>query len=324
VFAVCSLGTFVVFSLVTWFAKAAACDPRGHAAGVFLAYCGNPVFGDYEHGAYYLGLERGALAGAGDADVLFLGNSKLQYAFSTEATRRYFEARHTRYYLLGFGYTEQSKFGISLFEKLRLAPRVIVVNADPFFSAQLSEAGAAVMSARPAMLLDYLRKGAFTRVHAPMCAYLPSLCAPASKAIYREERTGAWILKGVYDPFAAKPIFGPAAAHLDPHPSVTAREEAHRLVRAAGIPSRCIVLTATPNQTIDSRGFARALAAKMNFTVILPDLPNMATIDGAHMHGPSAEHGSAAFLADLTRVLDSCAAPPGRAALPGSHRQPGS
>jgi hypothetical protein len=58
--------------------------------------------GDYEHGAFEFNLEPTAQNFAKNVDVLFLGNSRLQVAFSTVATTNWFSAASARYYLLGF------------------------------------------------------------------------------------------------------------------------------------------------------------------------------------------------------------------------------
>ena len=46
----------------------------------YLAYCGGGNYGDYEHGAFWFDLEPAALDFARNADVLLLGNSRMQKA----------------------------------------------------------------------------------------------------------------------------------------------------------------------------------------------------------------------------------------------------
>jgi hypothetical protein len=306
-FSFCATVSLLMMSFVPWLAKAASCDPRWREPGLFLAYCSNPNFADYEHGAYYLGLEAEAVANARTADVLFLGNSKLQYAFSTDVTRRYFAQRAIPYYLLGFGYTERSPFAISLVEKLAIKPEVIVVNADPFFWTDISEPAKAVMGGSAFTMSEYVKRYALNRVHDTTCSLFGELCRPVSGAIYREAATGAWILKGEFDPFAAAPIYGPPETTLQIG-LAPAIEEAQRLIGVTGIEPGCVVLTDTPNQHADATDFVQALAAEMGFTVILPNVLNIATVDGGHMHGTSARRWSAAFLSELSPVLDRCLA----------------
>ena len=94
-----------------------ACPADGYSADVYLAYCGGSHYADYEHGAFAFGLEPSAIEYARQANVLFLGNSHMQVAFSTPATSGWFSARSTSYYLLGFSYSENMVFAEYLLPK---------------------------------------------------------------------------------------------------------------------------------------------------------------------------------------------------------------
>ena len=74
-------------------------------------------YGDYEHGAFWFGLEP-ALDFASKADVLFLGNSRMQKAFSTTASADWFSAASAKYYLMGFSYGEHVSFAEMLLDKM--------------------------------------------------------------------------------------------------------------------------------------------------------------------------------------------------------------
>jgi hypothetical protein len=104
-----------------------------HDPDDFLAYCRSLGFVDYEHGALYYGLEPKVRDSIRTAQVLFLGSSRLQAAFAANALRKYFKARGIRYFVMGFGYGEASAFGQPVMERSHASPKVIVINADPFF-----------------------------------------------------------------------------------------------------------------------------------------------------------------------------------------------
>src|ERR1700693_1381297 len=85
-----NLYIFVVLSVVVaasvyklWSDSIISCSPEGYDSDHYLGYCQTEGYGDYEHGAFWFGLEPAALDFAKRADVLFVGESKLQYAFST-------------------------------------------------------------------------------------------------------------------------------------------------------------------------------------------------------------------------------------------------
>ena len=58
-----------------------SCPATGYTADRYIAYCGGANYGDYEHGAFWFDLEH-ALDFASKADVLFLGTSRMEKAFS--------------------------------------------------------------------------------------------------------------------------------------------------------------------------------------------------------------------------------------------------
>ena len=67
------------------------------------------------------------------ADVLFLGNSRALFAFSSDAIANFFGKGKLRYYVLAFGTGETSQFAGALIRRYDLHPKVLVINADPFF-----------------------------------------------------------------------------------------------------------------------------------------------------------------------------------------------
>ena len=86
------------------------CPATAYGEDRYLGYCQGTAYGDYDHGALWFGLEPGVREAAAAADVLFLGNSRMQFGFSAPALGRWFEGSGLSYYLLGFSHNETSKF----------------------------------------------------------------------------------------------------------------------------------------------------------------------------------------------------------------------
>ena len=63
-----------------------SCPGNAYGSDFYLAYCGAKHFGDYDHGAFWFGLEPKVQENARNSEVLFLGSSRLQFGFSSEAT----------------------------------------------------------------------------------------------------------------------------------------------------------------------------------------------------------------------------------------------
>jgi hypothetical protein len=99
------------------------CKSRGYSADDFLAYYRSQRYADYEHGALYYGLEPAVRTNVRNAKVIFLGSSKTQAAFSTNAVRSYFDNLGIEFFVMGFGYGEWSTFALSVLKRSDAAPK---------------------------------------------------------------------------------------------------------------------------------------------------------------------------------------------------------
>src|SRR5215467_6154657 len=123
-----------------------ACLADGYNSDRYLAYCQAAGYADYEHGAFWFGLESPTQDSMANADVLFLGTSRMQIAFSTPATGKWFASDPAKYFLLGFGYSGNVMFEGALMEKFGAHPKVYVINIDQFFDRRESPPVRTVMS----------------------------------------------------------------------------------------------------------------------------------------------------------------------------------
>jgi hypothetical protein len=114
----------------------------------------NVRYGDYEHLAYALELVPAAMRSLKNAEVVIPGNSRTQAAFSTPQVDHFFRARSISYHVLGFGYGEPAEFAAYLFKKYHLAPRVLIINADPFFTDGLTTPAEQAVAAGPQVWVE--------------------------------------------------------------------------------------------------------------------------------------------------------------------------
>ena len=271
----------------------------------FLAYCASPQFGDYEHGAYFYDFEPTAVASLLRADVVFFGSSRLQFAFSTPAFARYFAQRSIRPYLLGFGYYEPGAFPLALIRKYHIAPKAIVINADPFFK-NTSTGLVRVLSRWRAIpeLFEYWQKKYFEAVLPWICTAHPALCRPAIRSLYRTRRDGAWtahndLVSQGYPLEAASMIYTREMTATD-------QDFAEQFIRESGAPRSCIVLTSVPNSAINSEAYVAEMGRSLGVHVSLPRLDGLTTFDGSHLTSTSADRWSEAFLASIDSLLTAC------------------
>ena len=167
-----------------------ACPASGYTSDRYLAHCDAANYGDYEHGAYWLNLEPAAEMSAANADVLFLGDSRVQFAFSTVATAQWFSSASIRYHLLGFVAFENSIFARALLHRLKPRAKVYVIPVADFF--QQSEAPEAkVIMHDDGARSRYAVKRRWQFVHEAFCMKLAAICGRAF-AVFRSRQTGMW------------------------------------------------------------------------------------------------------------------------------------
>ena len=109
-----------------------SCQADGYTPDRYLAYCNGAQFGDYEHGALWFDLEPSVKKFASSADVIFLGDSHIQFGFSTDATNQWFSSATSQYYLLGFIFGENVVFEEEILRKLKPRAKVYVIAVNFF------------------------------------------------------------------------------------------------------------------------------------------------------------------------------------------------
>ncbi len=305
IFAVVGVVAAVVALATSLTLNMTRCDNREAGPDVFLADCN--AFGNFEHGAYFYDLEPVATESIRKADILFLGDSHAQYAFSTAQTDAFFAGRDQRHYLLGFGYGEGSAFIQALAARLDLHPRALVINANPYFSNVRATPAERILGRRaPLTRVEYLLKArAIVFAHA-LCARFALTCSGPSPTIYRTRTTGHWRVGG-FDTQRTYPLAPGAKPATETQVADAARHGAEFLSALHVAPS-CVVLTGIPDGTenFDAAAFAAAIAQRLGAKVLNIAVPEMQSIDGSHMTADTAARWSEAFFAQLGPLLDGC------------------
>ncbi|MGH8290690.1 MAG: hypothetical protein ACREV7_17000 [Steroidobacteraceae bacterium] len=265
-----------------------ACPATGYSADRYLAYCGATHYGDYEHGAFWFGLEPTIAKFASRAPALFLGNSRTQVAFSTRSTADWFSTAASSYYLLGFSYDETDVFEGRLLERFKPRARVYIINVDRFFSRSESIPARYVMHDTNAEQ-HYRHKRLWQVAHRTVCSVAPIICG-ARYAVFRSRDTGAWSLAGGVNDQE------PVSYDSTIDPALVARQAAIASEFLARLPVRsdCVLLTVVPAPGIH-RAEAAVLAARLGMHFVSPKVGRLYTYDGSHLDRESAERWAAAF-----------------------------
>jgi hypothetical protein len=280
-----------------------ACQADGYSSDRYLAYCGGPNYADFEHGAFWFDLEPAALNAAANADVLVIGNSRIQVALSTAPTADWFSAASARYYLLGFSYDENVIFNEKLLSKIRPRAKVYVINVGDFFDPFETVAAKAVLH-DPDAQKRYDQKRFLQRLHEPVCRTFRILCGNAF-AVFRSRETGAYYRRTHHEP-----IFSRNAVTYDD--SVDQRLVEADTAAAADFLKRfaqgkCVILTNVPYPGTNN-GNANAIAKGVGLPLVTPDLEGLHTADGYHLDQASAERWSQAFLQLVGPEIRKCLA----------------
>jgi hypothetical protein len=303
VFVALAVSSFGIVGASVW--RSRGCVVPGHD-GAFLAYCGNTAFGDYEHGALYYGFEPRAIQNLQAAAVLILGNSRSQFAFSNPEVDQYFTGRGIKYFLLGFGYGEMSELPLAIMRKYGVKPKVIIANADPFFSHQLSEPTEAIFRGTPSTWAKYLLKKVTLDLLPNLCKASPSSCASPSSLVYRSVINGSWDTVPAVFPqtttFPFNPVLDPFDQNLIDFWSIAGRE----FLQETKIDRRCVVLTGVPAPDYAGIALAKGMADKLDLTLVNVTAPNMATMDHAHLNADTARRWSKIFLDRAGPIIERC------------------
>jgi hypothetical protein len=283
-----------------------ACHGEGYRDDRFLAYCENTGYGDYEHGALYFDLEPEAVRNLRAADILIIGNSRAQVAFSTAAMDAYAAAQGWRIYRLGFGFDEESAFAERLIRRYRPRPRMIIINADPFLTGNGSKvsdpllSGADRLSGYVHLLIERLAQ----HVQRATCGahVLPWLTCGQARTIYRSRIDGTWDIT-YYREDRKLPVVIEPARHLDLAPR--AIEVARRFLAAVHLAPSCLLLTSVPSNFATPL-LARQVALALGSPLVEAPLDGLSTFDLSHLDAPSAERWAAQFLQQAEPLFETC------------------
>jgi hypothetical protein len=276
-----------------------SCSASGYSSDGYLGYCGGTSYGDYDHGAIWFGLEPAASAAAANAKVLFIGNSRTQFGFSSKATADWFSSLSESYYLLGFSHWENYTFEAPLLRKLSPRANVYVMNIDSFFERSETGPGKTVMRDESART-QYEQKRQWQRIHKPICTTFKALCGH-DVAIFRSRSAGAWLVTG--GRFTSEPVSYNEDVDQNRLASYTAL--GNEFLRSLSDDRGCTILTIVPTVKTDV-GTAKAIAVALGLNLVAPRPAGLITFDQVHLDPESAQRWSAAFLKEAGPQIRNC------------------
>lgn len=273
----------------------------------FISLCGSLRFGDYEHDAFWFGLEPAAIANLKAADVVFTGSSRTMFAFSTSEVRSYFAARGLRAFNLGFSGEDGAPFFLQLAAKHQLHPRVLVIGIDPYFNDRVSAAAAAAMDDRWEIGRAWA-KWAEIRLQATLCRWLLPDCGAGSHTAYRSSVDGY---------FTWRDVLMKDQEHPRPHETrlrdfqvnvPLAADAAKTFLARIGMPAACVVLVPMPLRQIWPKPDpVKQIAEAIGAMYVDADTgDDLTLVDETHLSYWSAKRFSAEFVRAFDRLPQAC------------------
>jgi hypothetical protein len=291
----------------SYFLAVTKCNANQSSRDAYIAYCLDREYGDFEHEAFYFGLNNTDRALA-ETQVLFLGNSKMQYAFSRDNVAPFFDERNARFFVMGFGHGEQSRFPELVLRRHPARPALAIINVDPYFTDGITEPAAFPVQHPVAGYIDAVYKSAMQMPRAWLCRKWahPLLC-DGRPAMMRSEITGQWnVAQFMPDPDPPYPTQAVVPVADEALRQWLARAKVIAPEFLKTLKARCVVFTAVPSDA--GKIYGELLGRQLGVRFISPDVAGLTTIDHIHLDGKSAVAWSDAFLRELDSVGRDCGA----------------
>ncbi len=256
------------------------------------------------------------------SDVLFLGNSRALFGLPHDVMAPFFQDVGLRYFNLAFGHGETNVFPMRIIQNFDLRPKIVVVNADRFFTGIPSEFAELVMPTygsqdshqasrnddtfpqrRPLWEEFKANLEVKTRffVQDRLQAIFPYLIPRGrrlseSPLLYRSSVHGSW--SALNWPSRDLPIRnGNKKGDISASEMEFARAFQMEMYRRNAF----LVLMLVPANQVSALR-ARQLADVLNVPLIAPELDGLTTSDGSHLSPDSARRFASAFLEEFENL----------------------
>ena len=215
------------------------------------------------------------------------------------------------YYVLGFGLGGKSQIASEMFLRYDVSPKVLIINADPFFSGEHNNTLERVLENTDSTQWEHKIKKLLQKHQSEICqrtkpdSFVSSyFCVGEVPTLFRSRDTGFW-LTNYYGTDNSIPVTWDKSPIGPVEHKVKLLDE---FISLSGVARECIILTITP-RTGTEQNLASALAQEASLPAFFPQLDGLVTIDDSHLSKSSAERWSAGFLTDADATIQRCLEP---------------
>jgi hypothetical protein len=236
------------------------------------------------------------------SDVVFFGDSTLQFAFRGEVLRTFFAERDLNYYLLGFP-NGSIWMARAVLERCKARPRLAVVLETGFFVGQPEGLDEEVLAssefdARKSRMEFEMAFAVRRRLHRLLPHPIGRDWTGGDWILYRNPDDGGWWVAAGSErdiPVTGGPVEGVSI----PSEHLQVAEHFRSMIDDGG---GNLLLAYVPTKRV-GRGRAHAIAEYLGVPIIDPDPPGLRTADAVHLREESSDRFAGAFTELLERYL---------------------
>lgn len=260
--------------------------------------------GHLDHHVLYHGTDPVAMSHLKDADILFVGTSRMMFAIRSRILTPWAIAHGVDYYALGFGHRDGDQWVLDVIRKHDLRPRLVVVNVDGFFGNDRSPWADRVrkdsaFGAYKAQLEGELGHEARRAIHQIIPNWLdlygrPGFAFGREFIAYRSRENGTWAISPWPQPSMEAPAQDYGTGPVGNRVAEAARAFKSELDRRGAH----MVLTYVPTPQ-DEGGNPVAIGALLGVPVVGMNVDGLTSHDGSHLSEESAVFWSRRLVQDL-------------------------
>lgn len=264
--------------------------------------------GHLDHHVLYHGTDPIAMRHLREADVLFVGTSRMMFALRSRVITPWAAANGIKYYALGFGHRDGDEWVLEIIRRHDLRPKLVVANVDGFFGQRRSDWADLVRRDSPfgaakRQLEGEIGHEARRAVHRIIPNWIdlygrPGFAFGNEFIAYRSRENGVWRISPWPEPSMAAPALSYDVAAVGDRIGGPARAFKQELDQRGA----ALVLTSVPTPD-GGVGNPVALGAMLGVPVVGMDVNGLTSHDGSHLSEESAVFWSTRLVRDLQRYL---------------------
>jgi hypothetical protein len=264
--------------------------------------------GHLDHHVLFHGTDPEAMARLKEADVLFVGTSRMMFAIRSRVVTPWAVAHGLKYYALGFGHRDGDEWVLEIIRRHDLRPRLVVVNVDGFFGRRRSEWAdrvrrdtrfGAIKAQLEGEIGHEMRRG----IHQVIPNWIDLYGRPGFPfgnefIAYRSRENGTWRVTPWPEPSMAAPAEDYGVSEVGERIGEPARAFKEEMERRGAR----LVLTFVPTPDAGP-GNPVALGAMLGVPVVGMGVDGLTSHDGSHLSEESAVFWSRRLVDDLRPYL---------------------